>query len=62
MASARQIEAFESVTQRAVFPEGSNLVALKAQFAGLPVKEASRWIERALALPTQEDSGSPVPF
>lgn len=62
MASEKQITAFTNVADRATFPPGTDLSALKVKFASLPVPEASRWLERALALPQDGDSGAPVPF
>ena len=50
MASAKQVEFFRKLTQERDFT-GHNVHNLREQFANLPDKNASQWIEKALERP-----------
>lgn len=60
MATPKQIDFFSQLLTDKEFPTGTNAEALGKQFAGIPDKSASEWIEKAMTLP---DKGSvPPPF
>lgn len=50
-----QREFFKQLTESKRFPEGSNLEAIRSQFATLDTKNASAWIEKALTLEDKDD-------
>ena len=63
MPSDKQVELFSRmIREDKQLPPGQDANALIEKFKGLSTKEGSRWIERALELPDQGDSGEPVPF
>lgn len=63
MASSAQVELFDSLVEKRQFPNSLNPVELRAEFKELTTKNASQWIEKALALPARAegDSGPTVP-
>lgn len=60
MASQKQIEFFANLTDQKQFPEGTDVANLRQQFANVPDKSASQWIEKAMKLP--EKGEVPPPF
>jgi hypothetical protein len=66
-ATPKQVQLFGELLERKQFPEGANPDTLSTQFATLSRKNASEWIDRALALPNREDDDDtseavPAPF
>lgn len=60
MASSKQIQFFDNLLDEKQFPPGSDLAALRTQFAGLDKSNGSDWIEKALKLPDKgEDAAEP---
>jgi hypothetical protein len=66
-ATPKQVQLFGELVERKQFPAGQDTAKLTAQFANLTRKNASAWIDKALALPNlpdQDDDGedAPPPF
>jgi hypothetical protein len=60
MASEKQQDFFATLVSERKFPEGSpDSETLTAQFAPLPEKSASEWIEKALTLPIKDAVAPP---
>jgi hypothetical protein len=55
-ATPKQVQLFGELTERKQFPDNTDLPALTAKFANLTRKNASEWIDRALALPNLPDA------
>jgi hypothetical protein len=63
-ATPKQVQLFGELVERKQFPDGTDTATLTAQFPALTRKNASAWIDRALALPNlpdQDDDGEDVP-
>lgn len=65
MASSKQIQFFDNLLDEKQFPPGTDISALRTQFAGLDKSNGSKWIEKAMALPDKGEEVSediPAPF
>lgn len=58
MATQKQIELFTKLTADKDFGQ-QDVNSLKTQFENLPDKSASKWIEKALALPDKGEVAPP---
>lgn len=55
-ASQQQINFFDELLNEKEFPEGTDADALREKFATLSKRNASEWVEKAIALPKKSDS------
>lgn len=60
MASPAQVELFRQLTEKRAFPPKADTNKLLVEFSDLSTKNASDWIDKALALPMRDDSNDPV--
>lgn len=60
MASDKQKELFDNLLSQKQFPAGTDLDALRSQFANVDTASGSEWIEKAMALPDKDRT--PPPF